>query len=347
MKIQDIKAKLDIISIAENYGFKFSGTGNRLRAEINRFRDEKTSSLDFFKDTQKFFDRGDDSIRGDVIDVIRLEEGITENEAIRKAKEMAGESNYTYTRREVAPKANKEKKQINFTQMKNQAISELTAVKKLNPCYVLEIEQNGKTVQSNVTLNKEFDRLFEGVSFSTDLEKKFIYTFNHLVGWSDFWKSPSLILKDCNGKVVDIVAYRPKDKAGKEIRGMKYYYKNFLDRGDSFIYPYQKEVELIAERERYIIIGEGLKNALNALIYGVPFLTIESTGNTSHISDNMKETIAKYIKKGWGIATAFDGDKSGEKAYHDFLSLLGLGLEVENILSFSSNQDFVDYLRAN
>ncbi len=44
MELQEIKQQLDIIQIAERYGFEFSGKGNRLRAQENLFRDDSTWS---------------------------------------------------------------------------------------------------------------------------------------------------------------------------------------------------------------------------------------------------------------------------------------------------------------
>jgi len=343
--LEALKSKLDIITLAESYGFEFKQpSGNRYRAVKNLLRDEKTSSLDFFSDTQKFYDRGT-ADGGDVIDLIGKMEHLDATQSIIRAKELAGEDTYSVEKREAKPVKKKVKK-IDFNQLQKQALQELQAVKSPTPFIeLIKEDKGGKIISEELNINKRYGKLFEGLSFAVGLKPKFEYIFNHLLGWSDFWQSPTLILKDLDGRVVDIVAYRPHDKkTGQEISGMKYYYKNFNGRGERFIYPYQKEVERIAEREEYIIIGEGLKNALNALIYGVPFITIESTGNVLKLSDSLKETILSYIAKGWGVATAFDGDNAGEKAYRNFLSLLGF--EVDNILDFTSNKDFVEYLKA-
>jgi len=340
-----LKNKLDIIALAESYGFEFKQpSGVRYRATKNLIRDEKTSSLDFFSDTQKFYDRGT-AEGGDVIDLIGKMENLNPTQAIIRAKELAGEDTYTVQKREAKPVKKKVKK-IDFGQLQKQATQELNAVKSLSPFIELvEEDKNGKITKQELVINKNYGKLFEGLSFTVDFKPKLEYVFKNLLGWSEFWKSPTLILKDLDGRVVDIVAYRPHDKeTGQEISGMKYYYKNFNGRGERFIYPYQKEVERIAEREEYIIIGEGLKNALNALIYGVPFITIESTGNALKLSDRLKDTIVSYTAKGWGVATAFDGDQAGLKAYENFLTLLGF--EVDNILDFTSNKDFVEYLKA-
>ena len=58
LTLAEIKAKIDIIQLANNYGFELIKHNNRYRAKQNLLREEKTSSLDFFEDTQKFYDRG-------------------------------------------------------------------------------------------------------------------------------------------------------------------------------------------------------------------------------------------------------------------------------------------------
>jgi len=343
--LQAIKDKLDIFSLAESYGFSFNAPhGIRYRAKVNLIREEKTSSIDFFSDTQKFWDRGSCE-GGDVIDLIAAMEKLDPTQAIIRAKELAGMETYNVVKKEAKP-LKKVVKKVSFHKLDYQAKTELLNIKKLkNLMMILEIEENGKITSTELILNQNLVKLFEGLSFTVDFKPKLEHIFNYFLGWSDFWQSPSLILKDLDGRVVDIVAYRPHDKeTGKEIKGMKYYYANFKGRGDRFIYPWQKEAEHIAEREGYIIIGEGLKNGLNALLYSVPFLSLESTENVLKLSDTLKQTIQSYVNKGWGVATAFDGDASGEKAYHHFLSLLGF--EVENILRFDSNKDFSEYLRA-
>jgi hypothetical protein len=343
--LEALKAKVDIISLAESYGFEFKEPrGVKYRAKSNLIRDEKTSSLDFYTDTQKFYDWGTGD-GGDIIDLIAKLENLDTTQAIIRLKELAGEDTYSVTKREAKTVPNKPKK-VNFSLLHNQSLNELQAIKNKIPFIELqEEEKDGQITKHELVINENYAKLFEGLSFTVDVKAKLDYIFSILLGWSDFWKSPTLILRDLDGRVVDIVAYRPHDQeTGQEISGMKYHYRNFSNRGDRFIYPYQKEVEHIAEREDYIIIGEGLKNGLNALLYGVPFMSIESTGNVLKLSDKFKKTIESYIAKGWGVATAFDGDSTGEKAYHNFLLLTGL--EVDNILSFTSNQDFVEYLKA-
>ena len=343
--LQPIKDKLDIIYLAERYGFEFKGTGNRLRAVVNLFRDEKTSSLDFFKDTQKFFDRGTGE-GGDVIDMIKILDRLTPTQAIIKAKELAGADNDYQVNKVQREPLKKKVTKVDFKLLSAQSCNELKLVKNPIPFTLIDFIENDKVVKQEILLNDRFKKLFEGKIFPIEYKEKFTYIFENLLGWSDYWLAPSLILRNMDNIVADIVAYRPRDKeTGEEIgSSMKYYYRNFKGRGFRFIYPYQIEVEKIAKREKYIIIGEGLKNALNGLLYGVPFLTLESTGNTLNLSKELLATIERYISLEYGVMTAFDGDESGRKAYETFLSLSGL--EVDNILDFNSNIDFVEHLKA-
>lgn len=346
MELQEIKAKLDIIEIARSYGFEFKGSGNRLRAITNLLREERTSSLDFFQDTQKYYDRGTAS-GGDVIDLIMHMENLSQAEAIKKAKELAGMQTYNlHKKTPPAPQKKPVKKEVNFNQLAKQAINEKTTLKKMNVLTPVQyVNDKDEVVKEEIILSKEFQKLFEAQSFEKKYEKRLRYIFDNLLGWSDFWKAPSIILTDRDNKVVDIVTYRPKDKeTGQEIDGMKYYYKNFNGRGNRFVFPFELLVNRLALKEKYIVIGEGLKNALNALVYGVPFISIESTGNSVKLSNELLNLINAYLDKGFGVVTAFDGDEAGEKAYNNFIQ--STGLTAENIWDFKSGVDFVEWLKA-
>ena len=345
--LAEIKAKIDIIQLAENYGFELKKHGNRYRAKRNLLRDEKTSSLDFFEDTQKFYDRGT-ATGGDVFDLVQAIENLSQNEAINKVKEMVGADTYSVTKREYTPiQTKKESKEIDFNKLKKYALKELQDNKTKKP-FIYEIvkeRENGfiESREHKINVGSTYSKLFETSTFDIEYKEKLDKLFSSIIGYSEFWDSPSIILTDRQNKVVDIVAYRPKSKeTGEEIKGMKYYYKNQNNRGDEFVYPFEKLVNHIAKREKYIVIGEGLKNSVNALLYGVPFISLESTGNIKHINQKLLDAIKDFRNKGFGLVTAFDGDEAGEKAYNEFLSFTGF--EAENLFSFDSNIDFTDYL---
>lgn len=350
--VSDLNLKLDIISLASSYGVEFKKpSGSRYRAKVNPFREENTSSVDFFSDTNRYLDRGDSSIKGDAIDLIAFFDKCSNPEAIAKAKEMVGSDTYNVQAHEIKAKQKpKEKKIIDFSKMDYQAKMELQASEQFKP-KMIEVEfaedngfVNPTKSMSHVFIFSHFERLFETTHLEPQFLSKISYIFKHLVGFSSFWKSPTIILRDREEKVVDVVAYRPKDKeTGEEISGMKYYYKNFDQRGENFVFPFENLVNRIVKREKYIIIGEGLKNALNALVYDVPFVSIESTGNVLALDAKLLEAIKTYQEKGYGIACAFDGDEAGQKAYDSFCSLSGI--DAPNLFEFDSKIDFVEYVR--
>jgi len=347
LTLAEVKAKIDIIQLAENYGFELKKHSNRYRASKNLLRDEKTSSLDFFEDTQKFYDRGT-ATGGDVFDLVQAMDNLSQNEAIKKVKEMVGADTYSVTKREYTPTpAKKESKEIDFNKLQYIATKELQANKYKKPLEY-EIVKEGKNgfVESRefkINVGSTYSKLFETSTFDIEYKTKLDTLFSSIIGYSEFWDSPSIILRDRQNKVVDIVAYRPKSKeTGEEIKSMKYYYKNQNNRGEEFVYPFEKLVNHIANREKYIVVGEGLKNSVNALLYSVPFISLESTGNIKHINQKLLDSINDFRKKGFGLVTAFDGDEAGEKAYHEFLSFTGF--EAENLFSFDSNIDFTDYI---
>jgi len=348
--LDDIKSKIDIISLAESYGFEFEKPrGIRYRARVNLLRDEKTSSIDFFTDSQKYYDRGAGT-GGDCIDLIQHMENISQAEAINKAKSMAGADVYEVTKRKQAPALNlQETKEIDFNKLKYISQKELAE----NTSYLPRVvehefkDSNGYTRKrwQEIHIHSEYQKLFETQKLDIKYKAKLDYIFKNLLGYSSFWKCPTIILHNQHNQVVDIIAYRPKSKdTGEEIANMKYYYKNQKNRGKFFIYPFESLVQRIAHREKYIIVGEGLKNALNALIYDIPFISIESSSNSVKMDERLLEAIRDFRNKGYGLATAFDGDKAGEEAYKNFLSFTGE--KAENVFSFDSGLDFVEYIQS-
>ncbi|HIP60015.1 MAG TPA: hypothetical protein EYH01_06270 [Campylobacterales bacterium] len=186
-------------------------------------------------------------------------------------------------------------------------------------------------------------KLFQTDFFEPSFKPKLDYIFNRFVGYNSFFKCPSIILRDDTDRIVDVIAYRPQKPANyKEWSSPKYIYKNSGNRGEKFLYPFRKEAEHIAKKEGFFIVGEGIKNALNALVYSVPFITIESS--STKMSDALVSYIRAWYEKGYSIITMFDGDKAGAKAYENFKKQTGL--EVKNFFAFDSNLDFVDYLQS-
>lgn len=80
---EDIKKHLDIVEVAERYVELERLNANQYKAKTNPLRDERTSSLVFYRDSQRFYDFGTDE-RGDVLDFVAKVENITLSEARAK-----------------------------------------------------------------------------------------------------------------------------------------------------------------------------------------------------------------------------------------------------------------------
>ena len=350
MTVEEIKQRLDIIQLASSYGFEFKKPhGTRYRATENLLRAENTSSLDFFTDTQKYYDRGSGQ-GGDAIDLIQHFEKCDNKEAINKAKTMVGADTYQVTIQKPLKKETTEKKHIDFNKLNYIAGKELSNAQNYKPILFETHFENKQghldKIERSISIKDEYKKLFEARQLDEKYNDKIMYLFKTIIGYSEYWKAPSIIIHDRDNRVVDIVTYRPKDKeTGLEIDNMKYHYKNFHQRGFRFVYPFENLVNRIAKREKYIMVGEGLKNAINALIYDVPFISIESSSNSKKLDEELIKAINLFLEKGYGLVTAFDGDEAGEIAYNDFL--LATGLSAENMWDFKSGIDFVNYVRAN
>ena len=174
-----------------------------------------------------------------------------------------------------------------------------------------------------------------------EYQKKIDYLHAKIIGYDEYYQCPSIIIKDSTGRVVDKCAYRPIKPAKYEHwTEPKYIYKNTGFRGKDFLYPFQTEIEKIIKREKYIIVGEGIKNAVNALLYSTPFISMESASNM--VDQKLIDYIVDFKERGFGIVCIFDGDKAGEKAFNNFIEQSTIN--AVNHLDFKSNIDFTTYM---
>ncbi len=196
--------------------------------------------------------------------------------------------------------------------------------------------------RENILLHPVFEKLFEGrfipdVSWVTSF-----HIFGYHIGYDDYFKCPVIIVRDETGKVVDLVKYRPV-LPGKEMP--KYLQQKASDklknRGEKFLYIFQPETQRLIAKEKYVLVGEGLKNGINALIRSVPFISIESASNVNN--PKLIEYLNVYRRNGIEIYGAMDGDPAGKKAFE----AIGTKLEksITNLIDFKKNIDFTDYLR--
>jgi len=339
--VEQLKKSLDIIEIAGLYGeLVKSGTNYK-------YKDD--NSIVISPSKQIFSDFNGNITGGSVYDLVKIRESLTDHETINRLKELNGLDTYTINPALQIQRKEEEKKVIDFQQLGLFAKNNIKAgldFKGFIPLYHVKKNENEPLTFTEYTLRDGFIKLFETNSIPAIYQAKVTYLINHLLGYDNFWKCPSIIIKDDTGKVVDYIAYRPvKPDNFENWTNPKYIYKNSHNRGADFLYPFRKEVESILSKQtsdNYLIVGEGIKNGLNALLYSVPFITLESTSN------KMDEKLISYIKsyddKGYKIIAMFDGDEAGLNAFTKFKEQTGL--DVNNFLDFSSGLDFVDYLQS-
>ena len=333
--IEQLKQSLDIIAIAEIYGELIKSGANY------KYKDDKSIVINSEK--QIFSDFNGNITGGSVLDLIMYMEKISLPDAINRLKELSGQDTYkTNPNLKIKQKEEtKKEKTINFQKLSYIGNLELKNNKfKYAEC----INKNNKL--THYLIANDYQKLFETDTITTEYGKKIEYLFKHIVGWNDFFKCPSIIIRDNTGRIVDTIAYRPtKPNDFDNWTNPKYIYKNSHNRGDNFLYPFKKEVETILKKQtkdKYLIVGEGIKNGLNALLYSVPFITLESSSNK--LNNKLKKYILDWYNKGYNIICMFDGDKAGEKAHKKFIE--NIGHNFKNFLKFDSGLDFVDYLQS-
>ena len=332
--IEQIKQSLDIITVAEMYGELVKSGAN--------FKYRNDSSIVINPAKQIFSNFNGDITGGSVLDLVMYMEKLDLRAGIARLKELSSLDTYIINPELQRKREQKEKeaKKIDFQKLGYYGTLELKDASVLHrPIECL----NRSNELMYLIVPRELHKLFEAKTLPAELKDKIFYMFSSLVGWNKHFECPSIVLRDDNNRIVDLIAYRPNKPANyKDWSDPKYIYKNSHNRGEHFLYPFRKEVQPIINREKYLVVGEGIKNGLNALLYSIPFITLESSSNK--INDRLLNYIKEYHSKGFSLICMFDGDKAGAKAYENFK--LQSGLEVDNFLKFDSNQDFVEYLQS-
>ncbi len=214
-------------------------------------------------------------------------------------------------------------------------------------CFELEeADCNGdliKSVPSCLKVPKYAEKLFEGSYVENIVAPVAKYVFGTVIGYCNYFSAPVIIIRDRNGDVVDIVKYRPFRDGYEKLP--KYLQEKSINkpegRGEHFLYPFQIEMERLIKKQGFVFVGEGLKNAVNALVRSVPYISIESTSNVKN--QKLIDYINKCFQNGVVIYGAMDGDAAGEKAFDAIQSQLAFS--IDNLLDFDSGLDFTDYLR--
>lgn len=344
MKAADIKERLTpaaVRQILESLGYEFTRSGQF------RIRDERTPSCAINPKSGRIKDFGS-GWSGDLFDLLQEYHGMAFKEAVDYvAGEMGlsgGETAKPTPIKREKPKENPKDNEALAERLKQRAETYLnTPLYRMHGNYRIsvprfvpvEVVERGRSYEI-VTVDKSFEKLFEGqtVEASPDF---MAYLFNRLIGWDEYFQCPVIIVRDIKGRAVNIVRYRPKPKREGDTLP-KYLQTKAEDRPDyPYLFPFETEMRRLLEKERVCYVGEGLKNALNALTLGVPFISTES-------ASTIKPDMAAYLNTLDGVefVGAFDGDEAGRKAYERMKELIHLK---GNIIPFDSGLDFTDWIR--
>ena len=197
------------------------------------------------------------------------------------------------------------------------------------------VEIDGHEVRA-VWVNRHFEKLFEGFWHKT--EARFAkYLFLKVIGWSDYFRCPAIIVRDESEKVTDIIYYRPS-RPDRELP--KYLYtSNDKKPKRQPLFPLQAQMMRMALSQKYAIVGEGVKNAIIASLYGVPFLGVWSSGR---IEEGFIRLLKSERFSGVALLGGFDGDAAGERAHRKFREA---GFDLPNLFSFDSGKDFGEWVK--
>jgi len=327
--ISNIKNNIDILEVIGRYA-PIKKVGSSFKTAINPLRKEKTSSLHIYPDTQRYYDFGC-GVGGDVLDFIKIIERLDTKEAISFLQ------GNTY-QEPLQPKATKPIKKKDNTQLianlERDAKRYLSNNRDVYSLIELEVNNN---ISQRVRLSKYLHKLFAYYLMPVDNISYAKYLFENIIGYDNYFNCPVIIIRDTSNRAVDIVRYRPYRDGYTDMP--KYLYtKSSKKPTNSYLYPLQSQMEELISTKGYVVVGEGLKNALNAYILGVPFISIEST---SSIKKELKEYLINL--KDINFLGAFDGDKAGSRAYKEISSYL----EIDNLFTFDSQKDFSDYIKEN
>lgn len=334
--LDELKASLDIVEVAEMYG-------ELIKAGAN-YKFKNDPSVIISPSKQIFSDYGARNIRGgSVLDLIMTFEGLETKPAINRLKELAGQDTYHINpAKQIQRKqeADKKKKSVSFRHLGLWSKNDLEAVKD----YTAITVDTGDEETSYLQMKEPFIKLFETDKLPIGCHDRLHYAYQKILGYDNYYKCPSIIIRDMTGKIVDKSAYRPNRPENIPIEKWdskaKYFYKNFENRGKNFLYPFQAEVEKLLSKNNYFVVGEGLKNALNGYIHAIPFISLESTSNEA--SKDLIKYVHDLLGKGYKIVAFFDGDKAGAPAFEKFKEHARLP-ELENAVMFDSGQDFAEF----
>ncbi len=340
MTYEEVKSYLskdDLVSLLEGLGYEFNRQG---KFDI---RGEKTPSVSINPKDLKIKDFGGD-FSGDIFDLLKELHGMTPPEDLKYVMNFLGlsdDASVSPVKRKVPayvpPPKDNAKLMSNLKVRAEKYLSEPIVrngrVRARYRYFTLEDIESRKVA----AFDDVFIKLFEQSYIEVE-ESRIEYIFDRFIGYDSYYDCPVIIIYDLAGNVVNIVKYRPK-KDGEVF--MKYLYLKGEETPDSdFMFPFQFEMERLRIKLDFTYVGEGLKNAIVALVHGIPYI---STQSTSGVTDGLIEYLKSPRMENTFIIGAFDGDSAGQKAYNK----INNEVPMENKFDFSSGIDFADYIKEN
>ena len=255
ISLQDLKEKLDILDTASLYCELKKVNDTTYKAVINPLREEKTSSLHFYTDTQKFYDFGSNE-SGDVFDFIARVENISLSDTIQRFKD----DSYIATPRPIR--------------------------KKSQPVQNVEV--------TSEQLQKEFDN-FEKINPADAEHKEELLSINPYWLYDEAHKDDVQLFLSCtrydrrNHTLVmgwyenslldfEIITYKRR-----RLNGGKW-----INRKGT--HPNQTAFNRIYADDKPVHIVEGARDALTAILLGLNFIAIPTTSfkNIEAIQSDIK-----------------------------------------------------------
>jgi len=334
-KVKSYLGKDDLVSLLEGLGYEFNRQG---KFDI---RGEKTPSVSINPKDLKIKDFGGD-FSSDIFDLLKELHGMKPPEDLKYVMNFLGLSEdpsvTPVKRRESAyvPPAKDNTALMAALKVKarrylNEKIVRNGRQRKRFTWFDLEYENIKKVAAFDEVFVKLFEHSYVEIS-----EERITYIFDKFIGYDSYYDCPVIIVYDYSGNVVNIVKYRPK-KDGKEF--MKYLYLKAEETPDSeYLYPFQYEMERMMFNQSSAYVGEGIKNSVCALVFGLPYVSTESTSGSF---DRLGEYLKTPRMSDVFMIGAFDGDDAGGRAYKKMNDLVPM----ENEFTFDSGMDFAEYLK--
>ncbi|MGE0738357.1 CHC2 zinc finger domain-containing protein [Sulfurimonas sp.] len=239
--IETIKAKLDILRVAEQYCELKKINNNTYKAVINPIREEKTSSLCFYSNTQKYHDFGS-SESGDVFDLISKCENISLSEVLKRYKDDA----LVFTPQPIQEQQTIQEIEISSEQLQRE-FDNFERLNKRNPRHLEELF----SVIPEYLLQ---DAHKEDLKLLNALSRYDRYSDTFVMGW-------------CRNLLLDfeIVTYKRR-----RLHGAKW-----VNRKDT--HPNSTAFNRIYDDNKPVYVVEGARDALTAIAMGLNVIAIPTT----------------------------------------------------------------------